>query len=74
MAKVKVKKTEKKEAAKTKVSSTAEVIAAASGVTPSTKEFRCNVCEQKYNTSEFEVPDERDCPLCDNKDSAKKIS
>jgi hypothetical protein len=62
-----------KKKAETKVSSVAEVIAAAGGVTQSTKEFRCAVCEQKYNDSEFEVPDERDCPLCDNRDSARRI-
>lgn len=58
---------------KEKVSSVAEVMAAAGGVVPSTKNFRCKVCEQKYNNAEFEVPDERDCPLCDNRDSAKRI-
>lgn len=40
---------------------------------PKLQKFRCNICNQEYDNQSFAVDDERDCPLCDNRDCAEKL-
>ena len=40
---------------------------------PDLQNYKCKICKATYNNMTFHVADERDCPVCDNRDCAQKI-
>lgn len=40
---------------------------------PDLQNYRCTICKQTFNNLTFDIQDERDCPICDNRDCVKKI-
>jgi len=41
---------------------------------PKPKSFKCNICGATYSNENFDITNEKDCAICDNRDCAQKIS
>jgi len=40
---------------------------------PKLQKYKCKICLQEYDNETFAVDNEKDCPVCDNRDCAVKI-
>lgn len=37
------------------------------------RKFKCNICLREYSSENFDIANEKDCPLCDNRDCVTRI-